>query len=80
MGVMLFVMRKNTLQYGLTLLLPGFLDPCRTGGGAQSAPLRKFANTADMQTKVGKMVYSNKIYTMGYYFYFYYIHDVTMMS
>ena len=64
---------------GLTLLIPGFLDPHSTGGGTVP-PLRKVVNVADMRTKFGKMVYCNTIYTIGYFFHFHYIHDVTMTS
>ena len=60
--------RIGSVRPHLTLLIPGFLDPCSTGGGVP--PLRKVANVADMRTKLGKTVYSNKIYTISYFFHF----------
>ena len=58
------------LSNPLPLLIPGILDPCSTGGGAQSGPLRKVANIADMITKFGTMVNSDKSYTICYFVFF----------
>ena len=64
----------------ITLLIPGFLDHCSTRGEGTRCSLCKVANIADMRTKLSTMVYSNKIYTIGYFFIFHYIHDVTVTS
>ena len=60
----------------LTLLIAGFLDPCSTGGGGGHL----VAIIVDMRAKLGTVVYSNKIYTIGYFFISNYIYDVTMTS
>ena len=65
----------------LTLLIPGFVDPCSTGGGHKvPPPLRKVANIAGIRGKLGTMVYTNEIYTIGSFFISHYTHNITMTS
>ena len=60
----------HEIKFHINPINTGLFGPLYYRGGAQSAPLRKIANIADMRTKLGTMVYSNRIYTIGFFCHF----------